>query len=98
MSLEWSGLVLAITTFATIGIGHVFVRRLHPKFGTRLGIPFMLLGIAVLIGSLFVTSNLIAGVLGIVAITFIWDGIEFYRQEKRVQQGRNESRYTTIRA
>ena len=87
MTLQWSGIVLAITTFVTIGAGHVLVRRLHPKFGTRLGIPFMLAGGVLMFASLFLADNLVSGFLGIFAITTFWDGIEFFRQEKRVQRG-----------
>ena len=87
MNLAWSGPILAFTTFATIGIGHVLVRRLHPISGTLLGIPFMMLGLGVLMISFFVPSNLWSGFLGLLAITFFWDGLEFFRQEKRVQAG-----------
>ena len=87
MNIQWAGLILAITTFSTIGVGHVLVRLLHPKFGTRLGIPFLVLGGVVMVISVFSKSNLISGVLGIIAITTFWDGIEFFRQEKRVQKG-----------
>jgi hypothetical protein len=87
MSLQWAGLTLSAATFGTIACGHILVRRLHPKWGTKPGIPLMLLGLVLMVISIFFDSNLISGVLGIVGITTIWDGIEFYRQEKRVQRG-----------
>ena len=94
MNLEWAGLVLAATTVSTIAIGHVLVRRLHPILGTRLGIPFIVLGVTILILSGQTPSNLLSGVLGIVGVTTFWDGIEFFRQEKRVQR-ENQSRSDT---
>ena len=87
MIIQWAGLVLAITTFVTIAAGHILVRRLHPKFGTQPGIPFMVLGGAVMVVSIFIENNLLSGVFGIVAITTFWDGLEFFRQEKRVEKG-----------
>ncbi len=87
MSLQFAGIILAITSFATIAVGHILVRRLTPTFGTRLGLPFIILGVVILIGSGFVVNNTLSGVLGIVAITTIWDGIEFFRQVKRIQKG-----------
>jgi hypothetical protein len=87
MNFQWAGLLLATTTFGTIAIGHILVRRLHPRLGTRPGIPLLLLGVGVMVASALVKSNHLSGVLGIVAITTIWDGIEFFRQEKRVQTG-----------
>jgi len=86
--LQPAGTILAAASFATIGIGHVLVRRLQPIFGTRLGVPFILLGVGIMAVSTRVASDLLSGILGIVAITTFWDGIEFFRQEKRVRQGR----------
>jgi drug/metabolite transporter (DMT)-like permease len=83
MSLQPAGIVLALATFITIAVGHVLVRRLHPRWRTRPGLPFFVLGALVLLSSFLVESNLLSGVLGIFAVTFIWDGIEFFRQEKR---------------
>lgn len=85
-SLQWAGVVLALTTFATIGIGHVLVRRLHARFGTRPAIPFFIMGGIVLLVSLLTKPDLISSVLGITGITLVWDGIEIYRQEKRMQR------------
>ena len=86
MSLQWAGMILAITTFATIGFGHVLVRHLHARYGTRPAILLLLVGGVVLLSSLLVDSDLLSGVLGITAITLLWDGVEMYRQEKRVQR------------
>lgn len=85
-SLQWAGPILAMTTFATIGIGHVLVRRLHACYGTRPAIPFFILGGLVLLSSLFITTNIISAILGITGITLVWDGIEIFRQEKRMQR------------
>ena len=86
MNLEWSGLVFAVTTFTTIALGHVLVLRLHPVLGIRLGIPLIILGVLVLAFSGTTANGLLFGILGIVGVTTCWDGIEFFRQEKRVQR------------
>ena len=86
MSLQWAGVVLAFVTFATIGIGHMLVRRLHARYGTRPAMPLFGLGLLVLALSLAAQSDLLSAVLGITAITLLWDGIEMYRQEKRMQR------------
>ncbi len=87
MNLHYAGLILAVTTFATIGIGHVLVRRLYPVFGTRAGPVFWVMGLLVYAGSMVAKSRLLSSVLGLVAVTFVWDGIEFFRQKKRVERG-----------
>lgn len=85
MSLQLAGLVLAVVTFATIGIGHILVRGLHARFGTLPAIPLFLSGLLVLFVSLMIAGDLFSAALGITAITLIWDGVEILRQEKRVQ-------------
>ena len=86
MNFQWAGIAIAVTTLATIAVGHVLVRDLHPKFGTQLCLPFMILGVIVMTISVFIDNNLLSSILGIVGITTLWDGIEYYRQEKRVQR------------
>lgn len=86
MSLQWAGVILAVVTFATIAAGHVLVRRLHARYGTRPALPLFVIGGLVLIGSLATNDNLLSGALGITAITILWDGIEIYRQEKRIKK------------
>jgi len=86
MNLQWAGIILAATTFATIAFGHVLVRRLHARYGTRPAIPLFLAGGVVLFLSLLAAGDLLSGVLGITAVTLLWDGVEMYRQEKRVQR------------
>jgi hypothetical protein len=79
-------LLLALVTFGTIAAGHVLVRRLHARYGTRPAPPLFLIGGLVLAGSLGASSDLLSGVLGITAITILWDGVEIYRQEKRMKR------------
>jgi hypothetical protein len=82
--LQWAGLLLALVTFGAIAAGHVLVRRLHARYGTRPALFLFLTGGLVLVGSLGASNDLLSGVLGITAITILWDGIEIYRQEKRM--------------
>lgn len=83
--LQFAGLVLAATTLVTIAIGHVLVRRLQAAYGTRPAIYLFGLGALVLLISLAARPDLLSAVLGITGITIVWDGIEIYRQEKRMK-------------
>jgi uncharacterized membrane protein YccC len=85
--LQWVGPALALTTFTAIGIGHILVRRLYPVLGTRAAPLFWLLGLGTYYASLQSMNDLVSSVLGVVAITLVWDGIEFLRQKKRVERG-----------
>jgi hypothetical protein len=83
MSLQWVGTLLAAVTFGTIAAGHVLVRRLHARYGTRPALPLFILGGLVLAASLLARDNMLSAVLGVSGITVVWDGIEMYRQERR---------------
>lgn len=87
MTLQWGGAVLAVITVLTISLGHVFVRRANYHYGTKPG-PFVLVfGVMFLAISLLVSDQLLSAVFGIIGVTTVWDGIEFYRQEKRIRRG-----------
>lgn len=89
MNLQWAGTLLGVATFVTIGAGHVLVRWLHARFGTRPAVPLLITGGLTLLISLIAEDDLLSGLLGISAITFLWDGVEIYRQEKRVKKEKN---------
>ena len=87
MTLQWAGLVLAVLTVGTIGLGHVAVRKLNYRYGTKPAPVFLGLGLAFLVLSLLVTDNLASAALGIVGMTTLWDAVELVRQEERIRRG-----------
>ena len=96
MKLQWSGLILALITFATIGLGHIMVRAFHAWWGTRPAIPFFLLSMLVMTAAFVTPDNLFSAALGVTAMTLFWDGVEIYRQEKRVHAGEKAKPSTCI--
>jgi hypothetical protein len=87
MTVQWAGLVLAVVTFGTIGLGHVAVRKLNYRYGTKPAPFFLVLGLAFLGLSVLTTDNLASAALGIVGMTTLWDAVELIRQEERVHRG-----------
>ncbi|MBN2526013.1 MAG: DUF4491 family protein [Deltaproteobacteria bacterium] len=87
MMLQWAGPVFALTTVATIAVGHHLVRKLNYHFGTRPAIPLFVLGAGIFAGSFFSDTDMVSGVLGIVGLTTIVDGVEILKQEKRIAKG-----------
>lgn len=83
---QYCGVILAVVTFSTIGLGHVFVRRINYRFGVKPAPPVFLAGMVLLYLSLFV-GDLFSAVLGISGMSVIWDGLELYRQENRIRHG-----------
>jgi hypothetical protein len=57
VTLQWAGLVLAVLTFGTIGLGHVAVRKLNYRYGTKPPPFFFVLGLGLLGLSLLVTGE-----------------------------------------
>ena len=63
------------------------VRKLNYDYGTKLAPLVYFIGVVILVSSIFVGSNLYSALLGITAMTIIFDGYELYRQEERVKKG-----------
>jgi hypothetical protein len=89
MIINSIGLLTAITTILTIAFGHIMVRELEYRIHTiKPAITICIfLGIGLEIGALLSDSRTASAILGIIGITFLWDGLEFYRQQKRVIKG-----------
>ncbi len=88
-NLNTIGLIAALITFLTIAFGHIMVRELEYRIPTiKPAITICIfLGIGLEVGAFLADSRTTAAILGIIGITFLWDGLEFYRQQKRVIKG-----------
>lgn len=89
MELNIVGLASAAATFLGVWIGHVSVRKIEREVES-IWIPSALalvLGAGFEIAS-FQTSNLaLSSMFGILGVTLLWDALEFYRQQRRVEDG-----------
>jgi hypothetical protein len=89
MQLNLVGVAAALATFLGVWMGHVAVRRIE-RNTIRLWIP---IGLVLALGLGFVslsltTQNLIlSAASGILAVTFLWDALEFLRQQNRIKHG-----------
>jgi Domain of unknown function (DUF4491) len=89
MDLNYVGLVAAASTFTGIWFGHVAVRKIE-SISPTIWLPTAAFA---LVGSLFewfslLTSHvLLSTATGILGITFLFDAIEFSRQQNRIRKG-----------
>jgi hypothetical protein len=89
MELNITGLIAAISTFLGIWLGHVAVRKIE-FISPTVWVPALValcLGLAFEAGALWSESLNLSAVLGIFGFTLLWDGLEFWRQERRVEKG-----------
>lgn len=89
MEINLTGFSSALATFLGIWWGHVAVRYFEARLvDIRPAMMIcVLLGLGMWTGALVAESAPVSVALGIFGVTFLWDGYEFYRQEKRVKIG-----------
>ena len=69
--MNFTGLIIGLSTFLCIGLFHPIVIKAEYYWGVGCWWIFMLLGIGCVVGSLFVGSVLWAAVLGVAGF-FVW--------------------------
>ena len=85
--MNYEGLVLGLAAFLCIGLWHPIVIKTEYYFGTRVWWVYLLIGLAGVAGSLFVTNTYLSVFLGIFAFSALWGIGELFAQKKRVEKG-----------
>ena len=83
------GLVAAAAAFLGIWVGHVAVRKIEAT-APFLWVPalvFVCAGGALEACAAAVSDTALSAAAGILGITLLWDALELFRQERRVQNG-----------
>ena len=89
MEMNLIGVAAALATFLGVWMGHVTVRKVERET-TRLWIPIcaaLLLGAGLGVFSFLTPSLTLSAASGILAVTFLWDALEFVRQQNRIKHG-----------
>ena len=89
MDLNMVGLVAAASTFVGVWFGHVAVRKVE-SISSTIWLPtlmFAALGLALEWFALSTGSIPLATASGILGFTFLWDALEFTRQQNRIRKG-----------
>lgn len=89
MELNPIGFVAAASTFAGVWFGHVAVRRIE-SISPTIWLPttlFAIVGVALEYFSLITSNLLLTTAFGILGFTFLWDALEFTRQQNRIKKG-----------
>ncbi len=89
MQLNYIGIIAALSAFLGVWLGHVAVRKIE-FISPTIWLPttiFATSGIALEYWSLITDNWSHSAALGILAITLLWDALEFTRQQRRVRKG-----------
>ena len=85
--MNFTGLIIAMTTFLVIGLFHPIVIKSEYHFGTRCWWVFALAGIVFIAVSLAVRNDILSPVLGVVGCSCLWSILELFQQRERVRKG-----------
>ena len=85
--MYFTGIIIAICTFLTIGIWHPIVIKTEYYWGTRPWIVYLVIGLAAIVAALFIENTLISAVVGVFGASALWGIGELFEQKKRVERG-----------
>jgi hypothetical protein len=86
-NMYFTGIIIAICTFLTIGIWHPIVIKTEYYWGTRPWFIYLVIGLASVIGALFIENTVISAIVGVFGASSLWAIGELFEQKKRVERG-----------
>jgi hypothetical protein len=86
-SVNTQGVVIGLAAFIIIGIFHPIVVKAEYYVGIRVWPLFLIVGIASLILSLFISDPVPSAVVGIFGFSSLWSIRELHEQVERVEKG-----------
>ena len=63
--MYFTGIIIAICTFLTIGIWHPIVIKTEYHWGTRPWIVYLIIGLVCIIAALFVENTIVSAIIGV---------------------------------
>ena len=85
--MNFTGIIIAVCTFVTIGIWHPIVIKTEYYFGTRAWVVYLVIGLAAVVAALFIENTLVSAVVGVFGASALWGIGELFEQRKRVERG-----------
>lgn len=85
--MYFNGIIIAVATFGIIGLFHPIVIKAEYYWGVNCWPLFAIVGIALLVLSLFISDVLLAAVIGVTGCSALWSILEIFEQRERVRKG-----------
>ena len=70
--MYFTGIIIAIATFLTIGLWHPIVIKTEYYWGTRPWIVYLVIGVACIILALFIENTIISAIVGVFGASSLW--------------------------
>lgn len=86
-TMYFTGIIIAVCTFLTIGIWHPIVIKTEYYWGTRPWVVYLLVGVASIVSALFIENTVISAIVGVFGASALWGIGELFEQKKRVEKG-----------
>lgn len=85
--MNFTGLLVGLSTFLIIGLFHPLVIKAEYYIGVKSWILFALAGVTFAIASLLTNGIILSTILGVVAFSSFWSILEVFEQRERVRKG-----------
>lgn len=85
--MNYSGVVIGISSFFIIGIFHPIVIKSEYYIGKKAWPAFLMVGIVLILFSLLIDNTLASAIVGVAGFSALWSIHELFQQEERVNKG-----------
>lgn len=85
--MNFTGLIIGVVSFLTIGLFHPIVIKAEYHFGVKCWWVFLIVGLGATAGSMAVDNYILSTVLGVFAFSCFWSILELFEQRERVRKG-----------
>ena len=85
--MYFTGIIIAVCTFLTIGIWHPIVIKTEYYWGTRPWGVYLVIGLASITAALFIDNAILSAIIGVFGASALWGIGELFEQKKRVERG-----------
>lgn len=85
--MQFEGTLIGLSSFLIIGIFHPIVIKAEYYWSKKCWPLFLLVGLALLVWSLFLDSPRWSAIVGVTGFSCLWSIKELFEQEERVRKG-----------
>lgn len=85
--MNFTGIIIAVCTFLTIGLWHPIVIKTEYYWGTKPWIVYLIIGVASIVAALFIENTIVSASVGVFGASALWGIGELFKQKKRVDNG-----------